>query len=55
MASIISDSLEDFRLKRAELEKDKNLIHDILEKGSKKVSEIANTTIENVRTRMGID
>ena len=55
MASIISDSLEDFRLKRAELEKDKNFIHDILEKGSKKVSEIANITIENVRTRMGID
>ena len=55
MASIISDSLEDFRLRRAELKKDKNLIHDILKKGSAKVSEIANITIENVRTRMGID
>jgi len=55
MASTISDSLENFRKKRTELEKDKNLIHDILKKGSEKVSEIANITIENVRTRMGID
>ena len=55
IASIISESLESFRLRRAELEKDKNLIHDILEKGSKEVSKIANITIENVRTRMGID
>jgi hypothetical protein len=42
-------------LRRAEIEKDKSLIHDILEKGSKEVSGIANITIENVRTRMGID
>ncbi|MFC2159717.1 tryptophan--tRNA ligase [Actinomycetota bacterium] len=55
VAAIISDSLENFRVRRAELEKDKKLIHDILEKGSKEVSEIANITIENVRTRMGID
>jgi len=55
IASIISDSLENFRLRRAELEKDKGLIYNILENGSKKVSEIAKVTIDNVRTRMGID
>jgi tryptophanyl-tRNA synthetase len=55
IASTISESLESFRLRRAELEKDKNHIHDILEKGSKEISKIANITIENVRTRMGID
>jgi len=55
IASIISDSLEDFRQKRAKLEKNKSLIHDILESGSKKVSEIAKETINIVRTRMGID
>ncbi|MCJ7665924.1 MAG: tryptophan--tRNA ligase, partial [Actinobacteria bacterium] len=55
IASVISGSLEDFRQKRVELEKNKGLIHDILENGSKKVSEIARVTINNVRTRMGID
>lgn len=55
IATIISGSLDDFRQKRVELEKNKGLIHDILENGSKKVSEIARVTINNVRTRMGID
>ncbi len=55
MASIISGSLKNFRLRRTELEKDKSLIYNILENGSKKVSEIAKVTIDNVRTRMGID
>lgn len=55
MATIISDSLENFRSKRSKLEKDKNLIYEILENGSKKVSKIAGITIENVRTRIGID
>ena len=55
MASIISGSLKNFRLRRTELEKDKSLIYNILENGSKKVLDIAKVTIDNVRTRMGID
>jgi len=55
IACIISDSLEDFQEKRTALLKDKNYIHDILKNGSKKVNDVARTTISDVRSRMGID
>jgi tryptophanyl-tRNA synthetase len=55
LAGIISDSLEDFQEKRTALLKDKNYIYDILKTGSKKVNDVAQATISDVRSRMGID
>lgn len=55
LAGIISDSLEDFQEKRTALLKDKNYIYDILKTGSKKVNDVAQSTISDVRSRMGID
>ncbi len=55
LAGIISDSLEDFQEKRTALLKDKNYIYDILKTGSKKVNDVAQATIADVRSRMGID
>lgn len=55
LAGIISDSLEGFQEKRTALLKDKNYIYDILKTGSKKVNDVAQSTISDVRSRMGID
>jgi len=55
LAGIISASLEGFQHKRRELLRDKKLIYDILEEGSRKVNKVASSVIKDVRIRMGID
>jgi len=46
--------LEPMREKRAYYEKDKNLVLEILDKGTKKTREATVTTLEEVKTRMGL-
>lgn len=55
IASIIYQSLEGFRTRRKELERNMDYIYQILEKGKNSVREIASRTISDVRKKMGID
>jgi tryptophanyl-tRNA synthetase len=55
IAAIIYESLSNFQKKRRELENNLDYIYKILEEGKKKVREIAQVTIRNVRKKMGID
>jgi len=55
IAGMISDSLEGFQQRKAEILRDKKLVHNILEAGGKYVNEVASSVIADVRTRMGID
>lgn len=55
LAETLSLELEDFRERREEIEKDRDLVWDILEEGERRVKPIASDTVENVRRMIGID
>ncbi|HKV08846.1 MAG TPA: tryptophan--tRNA ligase, partial [Thermoanaerobaculia bacterium] len=55
LAQIIADYLEPMRRKRAELERDRDMVYDILVEGSRKARERAAETLELVRGAMTLD
>ncbi|OFW60985.1 MAG: tryptophan--tRNA ligase [Actinobacteria bacterium RBG_19FT_COMBO_36_27] len=55
ISGIIYKSLEKFREKRNEINKNLNYIYEILEKGKIAVGKIADKTISDVRKKMGVD
>ncbi|HEY3570242.1 MAG TPA: tryptophan--tRNA ligase [Thermoanaerobaculia bacterium] len=55
LAQILSDFLEPMRRRRAELERDRDTVFDILLEGSRKARERTAETMEMVRSVMGLD
>jgi tryptophanyl-tRNA synthetase len=55
LAQILTDYLEPMRRRRAELERDRDTVYDILVEGSRKARERAAETMERVRSAMGLD
>jgi tryptophanyl-tRNA synthetase len=55
LAQILTDYLEPMRRRRAELERDRDTVYDILVEGSRKARERAAETMERVRSVMGLD
>jgi len=51
----IYDMFEDYREKKIELEKDKDIIWDILKEGNKKAEKFTKETIDGVKKLMGLD
>lgn len=50
----LNSSLEEFRNKRKELEKNPKIVYDILKEGSLKASAVARETLKEVRSAMGM-
>jgi tryptophanyl-tRNA synthetase len=55
IAEVIIDLLEPMRRRRAELERDRHLVFDILEDGARRARERARETMEQVRGAMKLD
>lgn len=55
LAQIISDYLEPMRQRRAALERDRDMVFDILVEGSRKARERTAETMDRVRSAMGLD
>lgn len=55
LAERISDSLKEFRARRAQLEKEPGLVRQVLEQGSHKARPIARATLREVRQRLNIE
>ena len=55
LAQILTDYLEPMRRRRAELERDRDTVFDILLEGSRKARERTAETMELVRSAMGLD
>jgi tryptophanyl-tRNA synthetase len=55
LAQILIDFLEPIRLRREELERDRDTVYDILVEGSRKARERTAETMEAVRGAMGLD
>ncbi len=55
IAKKIYESLEPYREKKSELEKDRDTIWDILKEGGKKVKKITEDTLNGVKKLMGLD
>lgn len=55
LAQILTDYLEPMRRRRAELERDRDTVFDILLEGSRKARERTAETMEMVRSAMGLD
>ena len=53
LAETVVDYFADFRAKRAELERDKGYVSDILRNGAARASDIAEKTLTEVKKKMG--
>lgn len=53
--NILQELLKPIRERRKELEKDPQAVYEILFKGSDEANEVANTTLEKMKSAMGID
>jgi tryptophanyl-tRNA synthetase len=53
LVTVLLDFFSDFRKKREEILKDKNLVNDILKEGAKKAGAVARKTMEEVREAVG--
>ncbi|WP_125711969.1 tryptophan--tRNA ligase [Companilactobacillus kedongensis] len=52
---VLQEMLEPIRQRRAEYEKDLPGVYDILKKGSERANEVANQTLSEVRSAIGVD
>jgi tryptophanyl-tRNA synthetase len=54
LTEAVNTELAPLRARRAELEKDPAYVADILRRGNQRANEVAETTLDEVRARMGM-
>jgi tryptophanyl-tRNA synthetase len=54
LANLLAESLEPIRERRAEWQRDPDLVHDVIADGDKRAEAVAEQTMEEVRTAMGL-